>query len=803
MHAVRDDSNDRSGTAGAGWSWKAAAVGLGALCMLPFVGGCEVSEPPTRIHGQAHLTLIHTSDIHSRLFPYALQIGQVDAQLGLGSTGTIATIGGAARMSHIISRERARAGRSLHIDGGDCFQGAPIFNYYSGEAELRALSQMGVDAMVIANHEFDRGPINIANMINLHASFPVLAANYQFDDWRVEGNPQLGRDIQPYSVHMVDGLKVAVIGMGNLSTLSTLYEAPNKYGIQPLNTIDVAQFYIDLLRPLVDVVVFVTHLGLEVDERMIEETSGIDVVLGGHNHIVLQPPKIVNDCSRHRDDGGNYILLPDERGQAEDRVPTKVRRHCYPRKVILDHSGAFAKYVGRLDLVVSDDAADFDQTYDPINRFEVVSHGFQLFPVTEEIPEDPRMKALMEQYEIGLDSLIDLNMLVGYAPDGSRRAADSGGDSPMGNLVATAMWLRLGIQTDFSLTNTTGLRADMVPGPVSTEQIFNIFPFDNSISKMQLSGEEVEQLFDFVARRSAGRGCKSQAQIAGARVVINCAGCTTHKFDCTSSSDCSGNPCNLATGICEAQPPCADHIYIGAKSEKCRSNAECDTKICDLKHADSAGFGYCKCRADSDCDPKGTHLGVCDTKNVNEDGLGFCWTPIDAYASYELATSNYLAGGGSGYQVLKRNTTQADTKVEQRDALIDYIRAQKPCGFNSGFATPEGLKACTTSADCVDPKLSGDYVCACPEASREGSGGQCTTEGKCGSEGRCVLKACRDDVAAHHRKTCENAVIPALVQSCESKLGACQVAGEACKYLACIDRRMGNYSDDRIMMLGR
>src|ERR1041384_6273899 len=52
--------------------------------------------------------------------------------------------------------------------------------------------------------------------------------------------------------------------------------------------------------------------------------------------------------------------------------------------------------------------------------------------------------------------------------------------------------------------------------------MFNIFPFDNSITKMQLSGVEVQDLFDFVARRSTGRGCVSHVQIAGARIVIDC-----------------------------------------------------------------------------------------------------------------------------------------------------------------------------------------------------------------------------------------------------------------------------------------
>lgn len=53
--------------------------------------------------------------------------------------------------------------------------------------------------------------------------------------------------------------------------------------------------------------------------------------------------------------------------------------------------------------------------------------------------------------------------------------------------------------------------------------MFNVFPFDNSIATMNLAGREVRELFDFVARRSAGRGCNSQAQIAGACGWSSCA----------------------------------------------------------------------------------------------------------------------------------------------------------------------------------------------------------------------------------------------------------------------------------------
>ncbi|HSN98662.1 MAG TPA: bifunctional UDP-sugar hydrolase/5'-nucleotidase [Candidatus Nanopelagicales bacterium] len=722
----------------------AGSLVAGALALGIGASGCEVDHAPTQLQGQVHLTLLHTSDIHSRLLPYSLQLGQVDAGLGLGQAQSIVNVGGAARISHIIGRERARASRVMHLDGGDCFQGAPIFNFYSGEAEIKALAAMGVDAMIVANHEFDKGALNLGIQLNQNASYPVLAANYLLEDPEEPGASPLGTIIQPYSVFDLEGLKVAVIGMGNLSSMTSIYDAPNRLGITPLNTTEVAQFYVDMLRPNVDLITFVTHLGLEVDERMIETTTGIDIVLGGHNHIVLQPPKRVQDCSRYYDEETQryYILLNDETNPEQSE---KKRRYCKPRDVVLAHSGAFAKYVGRLDLVLSNQKEDVGPDYDPLNGFEVLTSNYQLFPVTENVPEDPLVASVLEPYEQGLDALANLDLLVGYARDGSRRFSTSGGDSPLGNMIATAMWLRLGVQTDFSLTNSQGIRADLVPGPVTVEQMYNIFPFDNSITKMQLSGVEVQDLFDFVARRSSGRGCVSQVQIAGARVVMDC----------------------TARETPDAPPGVATQIYIGTYDPP----IECPN-------------------GDADC--PGQLFGSCDAE------ANRCWRPRDDFSMYELATSNYLAAGGSGFRVLQRNTTQFDTQIQQRDALIDFIRANDPCG-----AAPDGDPwPCSTDADCA-ATAGEDFVCACPEAVEEGL--TCATKqgASCNNGGGCVLRQCRLDVANYQRDICEAASTQAVRDQCQKTLAPCATGGEQCKFLSCVDRRIGNFSDGRQRMVGQ
>jgi len=768
-----------------------------------------------------NLTLLHTSDIHSRLFPYEQVITQVDATAGLGELNTVSNIGGVARMSYVINRERARSGRVLHFDSGDCFQGAPIFNFFAGEPEVRAMSALGVDAAVIGNHEFDRGAENVVRQFQRWSNFGLLAANYKFEQ-TTQDIPNFGRVgtvTRPFVVMNTGGLKVAAIGMANLSSFTSIFDQPNKSGLTPVNTIEVAQTYIDLLRPYVDLVVMVTHLGLDVDQRMVRGTTGIDVVLGGHNHVVINPPQEIRDCSADPNNPG-YVWAVDPNAKIDpdaippdgpDRDPKNhpfaIKRPCKPRKVLIAHSGAFAKYVGRLDLVVSNDRNLVSPTsdagdYDSVNGFEVQSSRYQAFPIDARVPEDPVLVDMLQPYRRSLDLAADLDILVGYSPSGSRRFATTGGDSPLGNVVANAIWLRLGIQTDFSLTNATGIRTDLNPGPVTIEQMYNIFPFDNSISKMQLSGLEVQELFDFAARRTASRGCTSQVQIAGARVRFNCTGCARVNLDCTSDAECIAqkrDACDLTTNKC---------IIRCNVDEDCRQRkgGTCDAtrKVCVVNAcAEQVYIGHSnrRCDNDSGCNAPGVEgpglPGVCDKSAGKADGL--CLSLIGDTNLYELATSNYLAGGGSGFRVLQRNTTQVDTKVQQRDALIDYLRQGKPCGFDpAANQTPDGLKACGADSDCGDP----NKVCACPgHVDETGSPVTCVSSGTCeNGAGRCVLMACRNQVAQFHAKSCSDAPDQ---MACRTPVRACELAGEECKLLSCIDKTIGSFSDNRVELIGR
>ena len=569
------------------------------VALLLAVASCTVDRPQPNLVGQdIRLTLIHTSDIHSRLFPYTFKPNTFDQ--GYGLLPANAPFGGIARISTIAKKIRATSNRSLWLDSGDCFQGAPVFNEFKGEAEMRSLSLAGMDGAVLGNHEFDLGAKNLFDKIDNFATFPLLAANYAWDDpppGAVDPNGRSLRDVvSPFQMYNIDGLRVTVIGMGNTSTITSIYEGGNSLGFRPIDDTAALEGWVRILRPMSDVIVVVSHLGLDEDENLTASQvddpnaalplQGVDVILGGHLHIVTNPPKIIPN-----DDKGHTTVLV--------------------------HSGAFAKFVGRLDLVVHVG----DSNGDPERRSRVTSFTYVNLPVDSTTNDDPEIANLMWPYSVKINQDIDLNGVFSYVnpmPAGSKilRNDLSGGDSQLGNLVARSMQLQEGVEAEFAITNSLGIRADFERGPLTIEQMYNVFPFENSITVMYLSGQEVQDTLDFVARKSASRGCRTQAQVSGIT------------FDMVCSGDC---------GTFQGQPvtACARNIYIG---DKCRMGNNPDAAV----------------------DPAKCAL-------------------LDPSSLYRVAVNDYIAAGGSGFEVLKRNSSKQDTGISLRDSLRVFLNRQNKC----------------------------------------------------------------------------------------------------------------------------
>ena len=673
-----------------------AAASVHVSC-FPLVEGRDID-----LSGQqVRFTLLHTSDIHSRLLPYDFNPLKTDVDLGL--IPEAGPFGGATRMASIVKRERAKADRVIHLDSGDSFQGAPIFNVNLGEVEYKFLSSMQVDAAVIGNHEFDMGAANFTKQARDAARFPVLVANYVWEDYHQPDSNQTALYTFPYTVKNVGGLRVGIVGLGNIGSLNSIVEQGNSLQAIPIEQNEAARQYVELLRPTVDLVLIVSHAGLTEDQDLVEGyeayyeygvahsflkrsyepwqelelfgtegtqackadsecgggnlctaggvcrdpklvvrvkipgVRGIDAILGGHLHIVLNPPQLLTD--------------PDG------------------RKVILSHGGAFSKYLNRLDFVVKVPAKD-DPPEVIANGAEILTHDFRIFPIDSvwcddsmrdyyrskfwnpgEFRADERVQQVVQQcaeqedrnttqllmeYIVGLDFKLNLTSIFSYAPqDIARRNNSTGGDSPLGNMTADSMRRRRGVEAEVAITNSLGIRDNLYAGPLTTEAMFNVFPFENTINIMFLSGREMQELFDFITSRSSERGCTSQAQISGARFTMDCA----------------------QAQLNNVRIPCAP------------DNLDTTGRPLDCPMDDRSDRAKWECLADDTIVGKGGRCWAHPGTNITVNGEA-----LNLDETYRIAVNDYIARGGSGFLVLKRNTTRVETGIPLRDSLIGYMQ---------------------------------------------------------------------------------------------------------------------------------
>jgi 5'-nucleotidase len=498
--------------------------------------GCGSEPSEARLHGPAELVLLHTADTHSELFPWRTLVGSSDARRGLGAEASVVEVGGFARLATLLRGERARAPRALHLDAGDLFQGSLTFERFGGEPEVLAFDTLGVDAQALGNHELDRGLLLAHERYRTLAHFPLLAANYVAD-----AAVGLSDVLQPFTVLDARGLRVGVIGVGNTSTVALLAERPNELGELAESAASAVQAAIDELRPVVDLLVVVTHVGLDADERLVAATSGIDIVLGGHQHLTLDEPDWVEDCG-----GGGEPVVRDGWGNA---------RRCEPRRVPIVHSGAYGKYIGRVALALDDDGARLGPTYDPLDRYEVVGLDFTLVPVRADTPDDPAVAELLAAYRPAPGDVLAAPEVLADAPEFVERYGATGGDSPLGNFAASAA--RAAVEADVAVIGASSLRHDLPAGAVDLEALVHVVPFEDPVVRVELTGSALARLFERAAEEAAGRECRTPVHVAGALVRFRCpcagADCAQVFAPQTAVACASDADCTAIDGACGAR----------------------------------------------------------------------------------------------------------------------------------------------------------------------------------------------------------------------------------------------------------
>ena len=178
-----------------------------------------------------------------------------------------------------IADAKARSNNSILVDGGDQFQGTLFYTYYKGALAAEMMNKVGYDAMTVGNHEFDDGPEVLAGFMSA-VNFPVLMSNAD-----VSNEPLLAGKLAKSTVIERGGEKLGLIGLTPDDTDDLASPGDNITFSDPVAAV---QGEVDALTAMgVNKIIVLSHSGYGVDQRVAAETTGVDVIVGGHSNTLL------------------------------------------------------------------------------------------------------------------------------------------------------------------------------------------------------------------------------------------------------------------------------------------------------------------------------------------------------------------------------------------------------------------------------------------------------------------------------------------------------------------------------------
>ena len=350
------------------------------------------------------------------------------------------------RVDSLLSGLEENNNDYIFIHNGDAFQGSYVCSKTYGYAMIDALNTMELDCFVLGNHEFDWGLDKIAaykdNVLeNGEANFPFLGANIYYKNTTIRPNW-----IEPYTIVEQDGKKVGIIGVmgkGHESSILTTH-VKDYYFADPVSI--VGDLSSKLRKEGCDVVVVATHdydSNTNQQYANLESSSRIDAIFCAHTH------QSINETVQRSDD--KYIP-----------VVQNYHKNLMAAEVVL--------------------------TLDKSN--DLISYKTNLYSM-DSYDLSSRVQLVIDKYQ---DLIIQSNEIIGTTQSYLSR-------EKLGNYAVDALlkndYTKYSFEDiDVSIINTGGVRATISPGSITRAQIFEVFPFENAVVLVNISGKLIKSLID-------------------------------------------------------------------------------------------------------------------------------------------------------------------------------------------------------------------------------------------------------------------------------------------------------------------
>jgi 5'-nucleotidase len=348
-------------------------------------------------------------------------------------------IGGLPLLSGYINKVRAEEENVLYVISGDMLQGSIIDSDFKGTSTMQIMNYLSPDVVALGNHEVDYGLPHLLFLEKI-ANFPIVNANIYIKQFEK-------RMMRPY--HIINKADFDILFTGILTekvmdslkmdeligTFVTLEEAGAEVGkiCDAFKTDDI------------DLTILLTHIGFESDKElaaMLRPEWGVDLIIGGHSHTLLEKPEQVNG-------------------------------------ILIVQAGTGTNQIGRFDLTVDDDTNS------------IVDWKWQLIPIDEHLAEpDERMAEFIDSFKSVVDRKYGVIVTKLARPLTHPKREE---ESALGDLLADA--LGEGTGSDVVLLGAGSVRVEQMGPAVTLMDFVSCFPYDDSLIRFTVTGTELKRAF--------------------------------------------------------------------------------------------------------------------------------------------------------------------------------------------------------------------------------------------------------------------------------------------------------------------
>ncbi len=476
----------------------ALGIGVSALVLVAACGGDD-DVAPVIPEANYRLQILHTNDHHSHLegSSYDLALNEQPVRVQLG---------GFSRIAGVINELRTED--TVVLNSGE-LNGTLYFSLFKGRPDFEVFNALGLDAYQLGNHEFDEGEAVLRELIDM-STFPILSANVH----PTEKSPLHGANIKPYIIKEMNGQKVGIIGV--LKVVKTVESSMVTDAVQFSEEIQTVRSSIETLEQQgINKIIVLSHLGYEGDIDLAAQVAGIDVIIGGDTHELLDSTGELSSMGLAVKGGYPTVAKAPDGSAVYIAQAWEMAHGVGVMDVEFDPQGKVVQAAGNIVLPI-------DKPFQALNaegkfvevsaeREAQVMAGIDAFKTLKFQQPDAAVETIIEPYRKDLEAFRTqtIGAVAQTMPYDRIPAAFAAGQQPTGSYAAFYVadsFLKYLPHADLAIQNSGGVRSQFLSGEFTVADAYTMLPFSNTVATVSMRGDQVVAVLEDAADYALNSG---------------------------------------------------------------------------------------------------------------------------------------------------------------------------------------------------------------------------------------------------------------------------------------------------------